>query len=207
MQPKGYEICPESSCDRPVAGRRSDRPWHFELLDRSVSRWNQRLGACILRKMVDRNGIPADDYDDVVFGTIDAVGPLAGNIARTCWLAAGLPMTVPGVTIDRQCGSSQQAVHFAAQAVMSGTQDVVVAAGVENMSTVPIGASITLAIQAGQPHPFGQGWLERYGKQEISQFRGSQLMCERWGLKRPDLEEFALASHERAIAAIDSGRF
>jgi acetyl-CoA C-acetyltransferase len=165
------------------------------------------LGAHVLRAVVERAGIDPAAVDDVIMGCVSQVGPQSLDIARTAWLSAGLPESVPGVTIDRQCGSSQQAVHFAAQAVLSGTQDVVVAAGVENMSTVPIGASITLAIQAGQPHPFGQGWLERYGKQEISQFRGSQLMCERWGLKRPDLEEFALASHERAIAAIDSGRF
>src|SRR3954453_112761 len=143
------------------------------------------LGAHVLRAGVERAGIDPAGVDDVIMGCVSQVGPQSLDIARTAWLSAGLPESVPGVTIDRQCGSSQQAVHFAAQAVLSGTQDVVVAAGVENMSTVPIGASITLAIQAGQPHPFGQGWLERYGKQEISQFRGSQLMCERWGLKRP----------------------
>jgi acetyl-CoA C-acetyltransferase len=114
---------------------------------------------------------------------------------------------VPGVTIDRQCGSSQQAVHFAAQAVMSGAQDLVVAAGVESMSVVPMGSSVSLGVQAGQPAPWGTGWHERYGDQEISQFRGAQLICEQWGIKRSQLEEFALESHQRAIRAIDEGRF
>jgi acetyl-CoA C-acetyltransferase len=115
--------------------------------------------------------------------------------------------SVPGVTIDRQCGSSQQAVHFAAQGIMSGTQDLVVAAGVESMSIVAMGASVMLPAQAGMPAPFGDGWHQRYGDQEISQFRGAQLICERWGLKRVALEEFALESHQRAVRAIEEGRF
>jgi len=129
------------------------------------------------------------------------------DIARQAWLSAGLPEHVPGVTIDRQCGSSQQAVHFAAQAVLSGTQDLVVAAGVESMSVVPLGSSVTLPAGQGMPLPFGQGWRERYGDQEISQFRGAQLICEKWGISRAQLEEFALESHRRAVAAIDAGRF
>jgi acetyl-CoA C-acetyltransferase len=114
---------------------------------------------------------------------------------------------VPGVTVDRQCGSSQQAVHFAAQAVLSGTQDLVVAAGVESMSVVPMGSSIMLAAEKGMPLPFGEGWKDRYGDQEISQFRGAQLVCEKWGISRDQLEEFALESHRRAVRAIDEGRF
>jgi acetyl-CoA C-acetyltransferase len=114
---------------------------------------------------------------------------------------------VPGVTVDRQCGSSQQAVHFAAQAVMSGTQDLVIAAGVESMSIVTMGSTVKLPMQAGMPSPWGRGWRERYGDQEISQFRGAQLICEQWDLKRSQLEEFALESHQRAIRAIDEGRF
>jgi len=165
------------------------------------------LGAHVLRAVVDRAGVDPAAVDDVIMGCVSQVGPQSGDIARTAWLSAGLPESVPGVTIDRQCGSSQQAVHFAAQAVLSGTQDLVVAAGVENMSTIPIGASIYLGVQAGQPMPFGQGWTDRYGDQEISQFRGAQLMAEKWGLKRLDLEEFALASHQRAVAAIDAGYF
>jgi acetyl-CoA acetyltransferase family protein len=165
------------------------------------------LGAHVLRAAVERAGVDPAAIDDVIMGCVSQVGPQSGDIARTAWLSAGLPESVPGVTIDRQCGSSQQAVHFAAQAVLSGTQDLVMAAGVENMSTIPIGASIYLGVKAGQPMPYGQGWLDRYGDQEISQFRGAQLMAEKWGLKRLDLEEFALDSHQRALAAIDAGYF
>jgi acetyl-CoA C-acetyltransferase len=143
----------------------------------------------------------------VIRGCVSQIGPQTMDIARQAWLSAGLPESVPGVTIDRQCGSSQQAVHFAAQGVLSGTQDLVVAAGVESMSVVPMGSTVTLAMEAGMPLPFGQGWQERYGKQEISQFRGAQLICEKWGLTRRQLEEFALESHRRAIRAIDEGRF
>jgi acetyl-CoA C-acetyltransferase len=109
--------------------------------------------------------------------------------------------------VDRQCGSSQQAIHFAAQAVLSGTQDLVVAGGVESMSMVPMGTTVALPMKAGLASPFGEGWHDRYGDQEISQFRGAQLMCEKWGLKRRQLEEFSLESHHRAIRAIDEGRF
>ena len=117
-------------------------------------------------------------------GCVSQVGPQSMDIARNAWLSAGLPESVPGVTIDRQCGSSQQAVHFAAQAVLSGTQDLVVAAGVESMSMVPMGSSVALPHEKGMPLPFGAGWRKRYGDQEISQFRGAQLICEKWGLKR-----------------------
>jgi acetyl-CoA C-acetyltransferase len=165
------------------------------------------LGAHVLRAVVARSGIDPAAVDDVIMGCVSQVGPQSGDIARTAWLSAGLPESVPGVTIDRQCGSSQQAVHFAAQGVLSGTQDLVIAAGVENMSTVPIGSSVYLGVQAGQPMPYAQGWADRYGDQEISQFRGAQLMAEKWGLKRLDLEEFSLASHQRAAAAIDAGYF
>jgi acetyl-CoA C-acetyltransferase len=165
------------------------------------------LGAHVLRAVVDRAGVDPAVVDDVIMGCVSQVGPQSLDIARTAWLSAGLPESVPAVTIDRQCGSSQQAVHFAAQAVLSGTQDVVVAAGVENMSAIPIGSSVQLGLAAGMPAPYGPGWLDRYGDQEISQFRGAQLMTEKWGLKRRDLEEFALASHQRAIAATDGGHF
>ena len=115
---------------------------------------------------------------------------------------------MPGTTLDRQCGSSQQAVHFAAQAVLAGVQHLVVAGGVEVMSRVPIASPTTVGVQAGLGHPReGAGWHERYGDQEISQFRGAELIAARWGLTRARCEEFALASHERAIAAIDGGRF
>jgi acetyl-CoA C-acetyltransferase len=165
------------------------------------------LAAHVLTELIARTGADPSAVEDVIMGCVSQVGPQAIDIARNAWLSAGLPESVPGVTIDRQCGSSQQAVHFAAQGVLSGTQDLVVAAGVESMSMVPMGSSVGLALKAGQPSPFGQGWHERYGDQEISQFRGAQLVCEKWGLKRSQLEEFALESHTRAIAAIDEGRF
>jgi acetyl-CoA C-acetyltransferase len=165
------------------------------------------LAAHVLGELVRRTGVDPAAVDDVIMGCVSQVGPQAMDVARQAWLSAGLPESVPGVTIDRQCGSSQQAVHFAAQGVLSGTQDLVVAAGVESMSAVPMGSTVTLAMEAGMPLPFGQGWAERYGKQEISQFRGAQLICEKWGLTRRQLEEFALASHRRALQAIDEGRF
>jgi acetyl-CoA C-acetyltransferase len=165
------------------------------------------LAAHSLRALTERTGIDPAAVDDVIMGCVSQIGPQTFDIARNAWLSAGLPESVPGVTVDRQCGSSQQAVHFAAQAVLSGTQDLVVAAGVESMSVVTMGASVMLPIQAGMPSPQGPGWKERYGDQEISQFRGAQLICEKWGLKRAQLEEFALESHQRAVRAIDEGRF
>ena len=166
------------------------------------------LGAHVLRTLVDRNKIPAEDYDDVVFGAIDAVGPLSFNIARTCWLAAGLPLNVPGVTIDRMCGSSQQAIHFAAQAVMSGTQDVVVAGGVQTMSKIPIGYAFGAAAPLGFPDAFtgSEAWFARFGAEEISQFRGASMMAEKWGFSRVAMEEFALESNNRALRAQAEGR-
>jgi acetyl-CoA C-acetyltransferase len=167
------------------------------------------LGAHVIRGLVERTGVDPSAVDDVIFGCCDAVGSQAGDIARTCWLAAGLPEHVPGVTIDRQCGSSQQSVHFAAQAVMSGTCDLVVAGGVQNMSTIPISYAMTAAAPLGIENPFhgSRGWLERYGRQEVSQFRAAEMIAHKWDISRREMEEFALASHERAIRAADEGRF
>ena len=165
------------------------------------------LAAHVLRELVTRTGVDPSAVEDVIMGCVSQIGPQGLDISRTAWLSAGLPESVPGVTIDRQCGSSQQAVHFAAQGVLSGTQDLVVAAGVESMSQVPMGTSVGLPMEKGMALPYGQGWQERYGTQEISQFRGAQLVCEKWGLSRRQLEEFALESHQRAIRAIDEGRF
>lgn len=167
------------------------------------------LGAHVLREITQRNSIPAEDYDDVIFGCLDTVGPMAGNIARTCWLAAGLPMETPGVTIDRQCGSSQQAVHFAAQAVMSGTQDVVVAGGVQTMTQVPIGASMMAGRELGHKTPFinSKGWQARFGDEPVTQFHGAEKMAKKWDITREQMEEFALESHRRARQAIAEGRF
>jgi len=165
------------------------------------------LAAHVLTELIARTGADPAAVDDVIMGCVSQIGPQSIDIARNAWLSAGLPDSVPGVTIDRQCGSSQQAIHFAAQGVLSGTQDLVVAAGVESMSMVPMGSTVALALEKGMPMPFGQGWRDRYGGQEISQFRGAQLVCEKWGLKRIQLEEFALESHARALRAIDEGRF
>jgi acetyl-CoA C-acetyltransferase len=165
------------------------------------------LAAQVLTELIARTGADPSAVDDVIMGCVSQTGPQSIDIGRNAWLSAGLPESVPGVTIDRQCGSSQQAVHFAAQAVMSGTQDLVVAAGVESMSMVPMGSTVALPLEKGMPGPFGQGWRDRYGDQEISQFRGAQLVCEKWGLKRSQLEEFSLESHARALRAIDEGRF
>ena len=167
------------------------------------------LGAHVLKAIVDRNDFDPAAVEDVVFGCVDAIGPQAGDIARTSWLAAGLPEEVPGTTVDRQCGSSQQAVHFAAQGVMSGTQDLVVAGGVQNMSMIPISAAMTVAEQFGFTDPFSTstGWVERYGTQEVSQFRGAELIAEKWDISREDMEAFAVESHERAIKARAEGRF
>jgi len=164
------------------------------------------LGAHVLKELVARTGVDPAAVEDVIMGCVTQVGPQAIDLARTAWLSAGLPESTPGVTIDRQCGSSQQAVHFAAQGVLSGTQDLVVAAGVENMGMVPMGANVQFAVDNGLP-VYGEGWVQRYGTQEISQFRGAQLMCEKWGYTREQLERYALESHRRAAAAIAEGRF
>ena len=167
------------------------------------------LGAHVLRALVDRNPIPEVDYEDVMFGCLDAIGPLAGDIARTCWLAAGLSDEVPGTTIDRQCGSSQQAVHFAAQAVMSGVNDVVIAGGVQTMSKIPISAAMIAAQPLGFSDPFSgsQGWRARYGDVQVSQFNSAQMIADKWKISREQMEAFALESHTRALRAIEEGRF
>ncbi|MFJ7901326.1 acetyl-CoA C-acetyltransferase [Streptomyces sp. NPDC096198] len=169
------------------------------------------LGAHVLKALMTRSGVDPAAVDDVVFGCLDTVGPQAGDIARTSWLAAGLPEEVPGVTVDRQCGSSQQAVHFAAQAVLSGTQDLVVAGGVQNMSQIPIAfasrqAAEPLGLTQG-PFAGSEGWLARYGDRPVNQFHGAELIAAKWGISRRDQEEYALRSHRRAIRAIDEGRF
>ncbi|MGW1075902.1 acetyl-CoA C-acetyltransferase [Streptomyces sp. NPDC002537] len=169
------------------------------------------LGAHVLRALMDRTGVDPAAVDDVVLGCLDAVGPQAGDIARTSWLAAGLPEEVPGVTVDRQCGSGQQAVHFAAQGVLSGTQDLVVAGGVQNMSLVPIAyaarrAAEPLGLTDG-PYAGSAGWRARYGDRTVSQFHGAEAIAGQWGITREAMEEFALGSHRRAVRAADEGRF
>src|SRR5688572_17853188 len=158
---------------------------------------------------MSRTGVVPAAVDDVVFGCVDTIGPQAGDIARTAWLAAGFPEQVPGVTVDRQCGSSQQALHFAAQAVMSGTADFVVAGGVQNMSRIPIGSAMTVAEQFGYTSPYSgcEGWDHRYGDEEIDQFRAADLIAARWALSREVMEEFAFHSHLKAVTATKEGRF
>jgi len=167
------------------------------------------LGAHSLSALMARTGVDPGAIDDVIMGCCDTIGSQAGDVARTAWLVAGLPDHVPGVTIDRQCGSSQQAVHFAAQGVMSGTQDLVVAGGLQNMSAIPISAAMLVADQYGFTTPFAEspGWAARYGDQEVSQFRSAEMIAEKWGITREEMEEFALASHTRALTATAEGRF
>jgi acetyl-CoA C-acetyltransferase len=167
------------------------------------------LGAHSLAALVDRTGIDPAAVEDVVFGCVDTIGGQAGDIARTCWLAAGLPEHVPGTTVDRQCGSSQQALHFAAQAVMSGTMDVVVAGGVQQMSQIPISSAMTTGARFGFDDPFtgSEGWVARYGTGELSQFASAEMIAGRWGISRDEMEQFSVTSHERALRARAEGRF
>ncbi|ALG85982.1 acetyl-CoA C-acetyltransferase [Gordonia phthalatica] len=167
------------------------------------------LAAHVMKAIVERTGIDPAVVDDVVFGCVDTVGPQAGNIARTAWLAADMPLGVPGTTVDRQCGSSQQAIHFAAQGVMSGTQDVVLAGGVQNMSAVPISQAMIAGQELGFTTPFAEskGWQERFGDAEVSQFVGADMIAKKWNISRLDMEEFSLQSHQRAKAAIAAGHF
>jgi acetyl-CoA C-acetyltransferase len=167
------------------------------------------LGAHVISALMARTGVDPGAVEDVIFGCCDTIGPQAGDIARTCWLAAGLPQHVPGVTIDRQCGSSQQSVHFAAQGVLSGTSDLIVAGGVQNMSMIPISSAMTCAQPLGFNDPFSgsTGWVGRYGPGEVSQFRGAEMIAEKWNISREDMERFAYESHRRALRAIDEKRF
>jgi len=167
------------------------------------------LGAHVLSALMTRTGVDPGAVDDVIMGCCDTIGSQAGDVARSAWLVAGLPDHVPGVTIDRQCGSSQQAVHFAAQGVMSGTQDLVVAGGLQNMSAIPISAAMLVGQQYGFTTPFAEspGWNARYGDTEVSQFNSAEMIAEKWDITREDMEAFALASHQRALAAIAEGRF
>src|ERR1700761_1149009 len=167
------------------------------------------LGAHSLNALMQRTGIDPAAVEDVVFGCVDALGPQAGDIARTCWLAAGPPGEIPGTTIDRQCGSAQQAIHFAAQAVMSGTSDVIVAGGVQNMSMIPISSAMTMAAPLGFTDPFSgsEGWRRRYGDVPVSQFNSAEMIAEKWQCSREEMELFAYNSHMKAIRAQDEGRF
>ncbi len=167
------------------------------------------LGAHSIKALIERTGVDPGAVDDCIFGNVDSIGPQAGCIARTAWLTAGLPEHVPGTTIDRQCGSAQQAVHFAAQAVMSGTMDLVVAGGVQNMSMIPISSAMTAGQALGFDDPFtgSTGWTSRYGNGEVNQFVGAEMMVKKWNITREEMEEFAVNSHLRALRAREEGRF
>lgn len=175
----------------------------------SLSNWHPAdMGAAVLDELVKQTGVDPKDVDDVIFGCVDQVGAQAGNLARNAVLASSLPESVPGTTIDRQCGSSQQALHFAAQAVMSGTQDIVIAGGVEVMSIVPIGASITDGMKAEHGFPFNAKGIEkRYPGIFFSQFTGAELVADKWNLSRSDLDSFALESHIKAANASKADLF
>ena len=174
-----------------------------------LSGWHPAdLGAEVLNELVNQTGINPEDIDDVIFGCVDQVGAQSGNLARNSVLASCLPESVPGTTVDRQCGSSQQAIHFAAQAVMSGTQDVVIAGGVEAMSMVPIGASVKDGFDAGHGFPFSaEGIAKRYPGVFFSQFTGAELVAEKWKLSRENLDAFALESHQKAKHATEMKYF
>jgi acetyl-CoA C-acetyltransferase len=167
------------------------------------------LGAHPIRVLLERTGVDPGANEDVIFGCIDAIGAQAGDIARTCALVAGLPEHVPGVTVDRQCGSSQQAITFAAQAVMAGTADLVIAGGVQNMSQYPILSSFAAGAPFGASDPWSgsDGWRARYGDAEISQFAGAEMIAEKWAISRAAMEEYSYESHQRALRARAEGRF
>ena len=185
---------------RSPTGKRKGGLAHVHAID---------LGAHVLKALVELNGIPADEYDDVMFGCVDTIGSQAGDIARTSWLAAGLPLNVPGTTIDRQCGSSQQALHFAAQAVMSGTQDVIAVGGVQTMTQIPISSAMLAGQPLGFADPFSgsKGWKARFGEQPVNQFYAAQRIADHWNISRQDMEAYALQSHRRALEAMAAGRF
>ena len=167
------------------------------------------LGALPIKALLARTGVDPMAIDDVVWGCTETIGGQAGDIGRTAWLVAGLPEEVPGVTVDRQCGSSQQAVHFAAQGVMSGTQDLVIAGGSQAMNRIPIMAAMMAGKEYGFDGPFhgSPGWDARYGDEEVDQIRSAEMIATKWGIDRAAMEKFSLESHRRAQAAIDAGWF
>ena len=177
--------------------------------DGLLSKWHPSdLGAEVLDEIVNRLEMDPALVDDVIFGCVDQVGAQSGNVARNAVLSSSFPESVPGTSVDRQCGSSQQAIHFAIQAVMSGTQDIVIGGGVEVMSLVPIGASVIDGMDAGHGFPFdSNGMKERYPGVFFSQFTGAELVAKKWNLSREDLDQFALESHQKAVIATESNFF
>ena len=165
------------------------------------------LGGRVLDEIIDRTGCDPALVDDVVMGCVMQVGQQATNIARDAILASKLPESVPGTSVDRQCGSSQQALHFAAQAVMSGAMDIVIASGVESMSRVPMGLSVALPAQNGFGTPTSPNMAKRYPNIQFSQFMGAEMMAAKYGLSKDELDEYGFRSQQRAIAATQGGKF
>ena len=165
------------------------------------------LAGEILNSLVDRTGADPALIEDVIMGCVGQGGEQSTNIARGAVLASRLPESVPATSVDRQCGSSQQAIHFAAATVMSGQMDVVIAAGVESMSRVPMGSPTILALKAGQGHPMSPRQQERYPGIQFSQFMGAEMIAKKYGMTREQLDQFGYESHQKAIAATKSGAF
>lgn len=184
---------------RTAGGRRNGRLSQIHPSD---------LGAIVINALLDRTGIDPNKVDDVIMGCVSQIGPQTFNLGRATILASRLPVTVPGVTVDRQCGSGQQAIHFAAQAVMSGTQDVIIAGGIENMSMTPIGSPMAIAEKAGMISPFASAEIAaRYPGCQFSQFDGAERMAEKYGVTRDELDDFSYQSHMKGAAAFDNGYF
>ena len=165
------------------------------------------MGAIVVDELVDRTGIPTDKVDDIIFGVVMQIGSQAGNLGRNVALSSKLDLEVPGTTVDRQCGSSLQAIQFGAQAVMSGTQDVIICGGVEAMSKVEIGSNIRDGLAHGRGTPKGDRLELQYPGIQFSQFDGAELLAEKYDIDRPELDEFGVLSHQRARFATESGYF
>ncbi len=183
---------------RTATGRKNGRLSRMHPVD---------MGAVVVDELVDRTGVPTDKVDDLVFGVVMQIGSQAGNLGRNVALSSKLALEVPGTTVDRQCGSSLQAIQFGAQAVMSGTQDVVICGGVEAMSTVEIGSNVRDGLEKGRGVPKGERLELQYPGIQFSQFDGAELLAEKYQISREALDEFGLLSHQRAAAATRSGYF
>ena len=183
---------------RTATGRKNGRLSRMHPVD---------MGAAVVDELVDRTGVPTDKVDDLVFGVVMQIGSQAGNLGRNVALSSKLALEVPGTTVDRQCGSSLQAIQFGAQAVMSGTQDVVICGGVEAMSTVEIGSNVKDGLEKGRGVPKGERLELQYPGIQFSQFDGAELLAERYQISREALDEFGLLSHQRAATATRSGYF
>ena len=183
---------------RTACGRRNGRLSGVHPID---------LGAAVVDELLDRSALPSNAVDDVIFGCVSQVGAQAGNLGRNVSLASRLDVSVPGVTIDRQCGSSLQAIHFGAQAVMSDTQDLIICGGVESMSLIPIGSNINDTLALGRGVPRGERIDELYAGIEFSQFNGAELLAQKYHISRKELDKFGVLSHQRAAVATGNGYF